>query len=524
MLVKVALVQPHIAAGKSLGVEKAPESIQALAGQLEREGYTTQMFHEKAGDKLYRKLGEFAPDYVGISTMTPNFLEGRKTAKAVKEINQNIPVILGGWHASGCVVSYLQNQESETIKEILNPESPFDFVVAGEGDLILPEMIRRIENGVKLDDLRGVGFLQDDGEIQVSIANRIQSLDNLADPSWGLPTDNYRDKRSGELDLSVHFHRACRFNCGFCSTPVVYGRGVRTFSADRAVKYIDYVLEVFKPQVITFTDEDFFANPMWVDKIVELISQRDFNGKYGVEFDTFASVNDLHRFEKRGEGWFLDKMKQVGFNSFTIGIESLNPEILRKYNKERMILPMMTKEQRAKFKWISHQQQNKMLVGHYLKCIQEAINFAYEHCILVVGDYMLGNLGENEKQVRECFEKFCNLHNLLVAYLPIFTPFPGTGMWREAYDSGKIIRDSAGNIDWSRFDASTGALDLGYDVAELRNELELQFYISERYNKDMTQEIEKAPTRIRMFRARFSYLNRLFPENKLVKNRLKELG
>ena len=240
MTKRIALVQPHIVAGKSLGIDKSPESIQALAGQLEKEGFTIKMFHEKSGDELYHKLAEFSPNSVGISTMTANFPEGRKVAKAVKEINSKTPVILGGWHASGVVQSYLKGQESETLKEILNPKSSFDFVVAGEGEIILPELIRRL--GKSIDDLKGVGFLRD-GKINISAPERIKNLDDLAYPSWeGLPIDNYRDKRDKSLlDLSVHFNRACRFDCGFCSTATVYGRGVKTVSPQKAA---DYVLDL----------------------------------------------------------------------------------------------------------------------------------------------------------------------------------------------------------------------------------------------------------------------------------------
>jgi radical SAM superfamily enzyme YgiQ (UPF0313 family) len=520
---RIALVQPHIVAGKSLGTEKAPASIQSLAAQLERDGHDIRMFHEQGGDELTQKLIEFGPRIVGISTMTANFLEGRKVADAIKSTRDGVTVILGGWHASGCAQAFLQGQESETIREVLSPESPFDYMVAGEGELVMSELVRRISSGENVEDLRGVGYLGVDG-IRVSIADRIKDLDVLADPSWkGLPVDNYRDKRTGALDLSCHFNRACRFNCGFCATPTVYGRGVRRFSPERAVNQMESLLSGLKPEVITFTDEDFFANPKWVEAIVELLEQRDLHGRYGVEFDTFASINDLHRFERDGKGEFLDRMRSVGFNSFTVGVESMNPQVLRRYNKELMILPTMSLEQRARYKKSLPEEQDEMLIQHYSDCAQRAINFAQKHGILVVGDYIFGNPGESEEQVRKGFEMFSNLKGLHLAYLPIFTPFPGTALWKEAYDSGKIVRDGSGKIDWSKFDASAGALDLGYDIAGLRNELELQFYTSERYHSDMLTAIQQDPKKAGMFKARFNYLNRLFPGNKLIEERLREL-
>ncbi|MFA6888688.1 MAG: radical SAM protein [Candidatus Woesearchaeota archaeon] len=521
---KIALVQPRINAGTSLGIEKSPESIQSLAGQLEREGYEAHMFHEPANDKLYHQLTEMNPTIVGISTMTANILDGIKVAQTVKKINPSTLVIIGGWHASGVVHAHLKNQESESIREMLYPGSPIDYIVAGEGDIVFPEIVRRVSSGKTIKDLQGVCYVNDT-EIIASVADRVRNLDDLASPSWErLPINDYRDKRSGNLDLSVHFNRACRYSCGYCSTPTVYGKGVETVSAERAANIVESVLERFNPNVMTITDEDFFANLPWVKEIVRIFTERDLTRKYNVSFDTFASINDLHRLEERGEEVFLDQMHKAGFSSFTIGIESLNPEVLKSYNKELMILPTMTKLQREKYRQSSREEQNQMLVAHYFNCAQRAIRFANKHGILVVGDYIIGNLGENEQQVRIAFEKFTRLQELHIAYIPIYTPFPGTKLWKEAYDSGKLVRTREGRIDWSRFNASAGALNLGYNVEELRNQLELDFYTSQRYQRDMGVEIERRPELIGLFRGRFNYLNRIMPGNETVETIIKKLN
>jgi len=520
---RIALVQPHIAAGSSLGIEKSPESIQSLAGQLKREGHKVQMYHEKADDRLYQDLAQFSPDYVALSTMTANFPEGKKVAREVKNMKRSTPVFLGGWHASGGVISYIRGQENETLGEILNTESPFDYVGAGEGELLLPEMIRRLEAGQLLDDLKGVGYLKN-GTIKASVSERIRDLDALADPDWdGLDVTKYRDKRTGALDLSVHFNRACRFLCGFCPTASIYGKGVSSFSPERSVEYMAFLLDKFGPQVLTFTDEDFFANPKWVERLVQLMNQYEFNQQYGVQFDTFASVNDLYKLEKNDRGDFLDDMKNTGFGSFTMGVESLRAQILRKYNKELMILPMMTSEEKEIYRHADVDIQDRMLVSIYSDRVQRAVNFAHKHRLLVVGDYIVGNPDETEEQTREGFTRFSGMNNLYVAYIPVYTPFPGTDLWKEAYDSGKLKRDKEGNIDWASFDASKGALDLDYDVKGLRDRLEIEFYTSDRYQADMRQELSFNPESIGMFKGRFNYLNNLFPGNTVVEETVRYL-
>lgn len=512
MVVKrIALIQPLFPRGKSLGIQKAPESIMVLAGLLEKLGYCVCMFHEAVGAKLQEEIEFFSPDFVGISTMTPNFPEGRRIAMELKLWRPKLPIALGGWHASGCVHAYLSGQENESIRELLNPCSPFDYVVAGEGEEALPYLLRCLVNDSPIQPGNGISFFND-GQMWVNPSVRVKNLEQLPWPSWsGLNVGSYRDQRSGALDLSVHFNRSCRFKCGFCSTPVVYGQGVRTIPAREAVEYIEYLVERFRPQVITFTDEDFFAQPRWVDELVGLLKNRNFASKYGVSFDTFASVNDLHRYREQNHAGFLDRMTAAGFRSFTIGIESFNPEVLIRYNKEQMILPMMSREERRAYAGLELRQKRVMLVKHYHQRVQEAINFACEHDLLVVGDYMIGNLGESVADVRMGFKMFKRLHNLVVAYIPVFTPFPGTSVWAEAYSSGCLPRLNDGGINWGCFDASSGVIDQGYDVAAIRNEMEIQFYTSDRYWEDMNKMLHLKPESRAMFEGRFNYLDREFP-------------
>jgi len=323
--------------------------------------------------------------------------------------------------------------------------------------------------------------------------------------------------------LSVHSHRACRFNCGFCSTSTVYGKGVTSFSPERTIQYIEKLLQEQAPSVITFTDEDFFADISWVERIVSILEETGLNKKYGVSFDTFASINDLVKIKRFGPKDLLKRMANVGFSSFTIGVESLNPKILKKYNKPPMIMAMMTPEQKEEYRQSSEENQNEMLTNFHFEFAQEAIDFAHENGILVVGDYMVGNPDESEKEVKVGFEKFSSLKNLFIAYIPTYTPFPGTKLWREAYESGLLARTESGEIDWAKFDASAGALNLGYDIENLRNRLEVEFYTSERYRTDMLNELSIHPELLALFKSRFNYIKNTFGENETVEERLREL-
>jgi len=502
---KIALIQPESRRSSSLGIKKSPESLQVLAGQL-KDDYNVRMYHAPV-ESACKDIVSFKPDCVGISAMSVNFPDAKKLAKDLKKQMPGISIVLGGWHVSGAAVSFQKGVERETMDEIFSPSSPFDYGIMGEGDLVFPELLGRLGAHSAIDNLPGLVQYRD-GQIMINSPQRVKDLHALAYPFWdGLDVGSYRDLRNGNLDLSVHFNRACRFACGFCSTSSVYGKGVLQTSPEKAVDYIVSLLERFKPNVITFTDEDFFANKGWVRSLVALLHGKKLHERYGVVFDTFASVNDLHYLEKFNEAALLGKMREAGFSSFTIGIESLNPKTLLKYGKEeRMILPMMTKGQRDAYGKLTGEEKEKMLVDFYQQAVQRAINLASANGILIVGDYIVGNTGETKEEVGRGFSRFGSLQNLYLAYIPVFTPFPGTGLWGEAYNSGKLKRTAEGGIDWSNFDAGDGAMDLGYDIASFRNQLEFEFYTSERYQKDMFSCIGRSPAMVGMFKSRFGFL------------------
>ncbi|MDD3861593.1 MAG: radical SAM protein [Candidatus Gracilibacteria bacterium] len=503
---KIALIQPIIKDGNSLGIQKSPTGIQSLAGQFIKTPHEVRLFHSEEGVALDKSLAEFTPDIVGISTMTPSFPAGRRIAQTVKATRKDIVIILGGWHASGCVAAYNKGQETESLGEILREDSPFDYVFSGEGELALPEIVDKIARGESITEIPGIGFRDTEG-IRLNTAHRIRDLNVLEDPSWeGLNHNIYRDKRTRNLDLSVHAKRACRFNCGFCSTPTVYGRGISSFTPSRAIEYILKLISEKSPEVITFTDEDFFANMKWVEELVTIMEERGFGETVKVDIDTFASINDLLRMDEE----LLKRMKKVGFGSFTIGIESFNAKTLKKYNKEPMIRAMLTSEQK---------ESGRDLSDLYFECAQKAIDKAQRNGILVCGDYIIGNFGESREEVLEGFAKFSELKGLLIAYIPLFTPFPGTALWKEAYESGKIKRLPNGDMDWESFNASFGAFTTEYgDMEKFRDELELRFYTSVRYISDMLEAIKTRPELLPMFEGRFSRFREVFANNQPPQN------
>lgn len=503
---EIALIQPADLDDPNT-LKKPPSGIMSIAGQV-----TATMFHGKAEEARPYVEGK---DIVGVSTMTDSFTDGIKVARMAKEVNEQVLTVLGGYHASGCAKSHKDEDETETLSEILDH---FDIAVWGEGEIVM----QKLAVGEPLEEIPGVCYRDADGEIVINWPETIRDLDSLKKPSRdGLPFDKYK-QRSGKKDLSLESKRACSNRCKFCATESVHGKRVRFKSPQRAFEEFQELVEEYKPAAITFTDEDFFAKTEWVRQFVDLLKTYDHN----VQIDTFAKTNDLCKIADMEDGEeFMAEMKEVGFSSFTIGIESFNAEMLRKHNKDQMILATMTREERTAYKKLPRDQQNKLLVAQHFQTTQKAINFAHKHGIQIMGDYMIGNLGETVEEVLEGFELFMKLRNMHFIYCPIFKPFPGTGLWKEAYDSDKIRRTEAGGIDWDSYKDRKTALMLDYDVEKLAYKLEVSFYTNEEYVQAVEAEIAANPEQKAEFVGLFKYLaEHRYPESEEVKRVLERLS
>src|SRR5215475_14939157 len=115
----------------------APLGILAVATPLLRAGYSVKLVDSTITANFKKRVLEEVRDALClcISLVTgPMIRETVEIAGAVKTWNPDFPVILGGWHPS-----LLPKQTLE---------SPFvDYVVRGQGEETLLELVRHIESG-----------------------------------------------------------------------------------------------------------------------------------------------------------------------------------------------------------------------------------------------------------------------------------------------------------------------------------------------------------------------------------------
>ncbi|MBU0929645.1 MAG: B12-binding domain-containing radical SAM protein [Nanoarchaeota archaeon] len=393
-------------------------SLASLAAVLEQEKVDTQVLDLSTSldplKDLSEKLQEFNPEYLGVTFTTPLYNEAKEIANMAKNYNKKIITIAGGVHPSAL--------PRETLEE-----TKFDIVVLGEGEVTLKELIK----SKHLKDIKGIGY-KDKEEIKINPRRElIKDLDTLPLPAWHLfDLKKYkasklttRNQPVGPIETS----RGCVYGCTYCNKDI-FGRTFRFKSPEKVIKEIEHMLDSgFKE--IHIWDDNFSTKLDRAKKICDLIIEKGLNKKFtwvlacGVRCDCIDEE-------------FIRKVKEAGCYSIYLGVETGNPELLKKINK-----------------------------GETLEQIKKAFDLCKKVGIETVAFYMLGLPGETIETMNQTI-KFSKELDSDYAKFTITVPFPSTPLFYEWEKQG-IIKTK----DWSKYNFHSASKvydhpNLSWDILE----------------------------------------------------------
>ena len=204
-----------------------------------------------------------------------------------------VPVMIGGFHVSGCLAMLPELQAD--LKTTLDlGVSMFAGELEGRMDKILQEASN--------------GTLQ-------PIYNYLKDLPSLeSEPTPILPVEHLR--RTFQQLASFDAGRGCPYQCSFCTIINVQGRKSRRRSADDVERTIR---EHYEQGIRHFfiTDDNLARNKDWeaiFDRIIELRERDKMHIRLMVQVDTLC-----HKIPN-----FIEKAVRAGTNRVLVGLESIN--------------------------------------------------------------------------------------------------------------------------------------------------------------------------------------------------------
>lgn len=242
------------------------------------------------------------PDIVCFSCYIWNIEAILSLCNDFKSVNPDIPIVLGGPE-----VSY-------DAAEVLN-KNPIDFVIRGEGEKTLKELLEAIKFKGNYTHIRGLIYKDGTEIIENRERELISSLDMIPFPyKSNLP--KYKNKT-----IYYESSRGCPFNCSYCLSSTI--KGVRFFSLDRVKKDLAYLMEN-EIEEVKFVDRTFNCNEDRAIQIMQYILDKNIRTKFHFEIGA-----DLISTE------FLDFLMKVpeGIFDFEIGIQSTFTPALKAVNR-----------------------------------------------------------------------------------------------------------------------------------------------------------------------------------------------
>ncbi len=226
------------------------------------------------------------PDYIGIATQSCARGSVYQIIRAIKKNDNKVKIILGGPFAS--------------LKfELLLRNFAVDFVIIGDGEITLNQLIDCIDNKDNLSDVDGIAYIGSGKLCVTQEREKISNLDQLLYPAFHLfkdfnermafpknlgPLPNFLlGKRCTTLKdaLLMLSSRGCIYSCNFCPMSKITKHKIRFHSPEYFVNMVEYFHEKYSISDFVFGDNFFTLRKERVLKICELILQKKLKIKWG---------------------------------------------------------------------------------------------------------------------------------------------------------------------------------------------------------------------------------------------------
>ncbi len=381
---KIVCIEPRNPRTHVFSAFKLPRLAMPLLGTLLRDkGHEVTVFLEEWGEIDEGLVRE--ADLVLISTITSTAPRAYALADRYRK-TWGRKVVLGGPH-----VTFLPEEALEHA----------DFVIRGEGEHTVLELVEVLEEGEVPENIPGLSFWRNGEKVHNPPRQSFTDLDALPVPDFGLVPGVSREQMRIYPTMTS---RGCPYGCIFCSVIAMFGRKYRYRSTELILEELQDIQE---GQHVFFYDDNFAANPARTKELLEGLLRQGFKGVWSSQ----VRIDIYHDKE------LLELMKRSRCFVVYIGLESVNPETLKAFRKG-----------------ITYQE------------IEEGVRTFHRYGIRVHGMFVIGADTDTEETIWATLE-FARAVNLDSAQFLILTPIPGSKLFAIYREAGRIF-----DFRWDLYD------------------------------------------------------------------------
>lgn len=293
------------------------------ASLLRNNGFEVNLFDTNLRDNPYEietLLMESKPKYLVIYDDGFNYL----TKMCLTNMREACFEMIKIGKSYNCKIIVCSSDATDHYEKYLNQGA--EFVIRGEGELTLLELVNALEKGQSYQEIQGIVFKENDDIKVNSSRNVLQHLDDLPLPAWDLVDINsYKNvwkQSKQEFTLNIATTRGCPYKCNWCAKPI-YGNRYNAHSPEYIVNEIKYLKDKFDVSRFWMCDDIFGLKPNWVQEFNQLLKEKDIKISYFIQ-----SRVDLLLKEDT-----IDALAESGLEEVWVGAESGSQRILDAMDK-----------------------------------------------------------------------------------------------------------------------------------------------------------------------------------------------
>ena len=420
---KVALVRaPLLGTGRSINNEATPcLAFAYIAAYVRRRGYECTIVDAIGGGlNRYWPLPNYPgyqcqgmtfdeviagippdTDVIGFSAMFSG--EWPILRDLIMRVRQHLPratLVAGGEHITALTEYSLRDCPA------------LDVCIRGEGEHSFFEVLECLMEGEDAHKVNGVGFLDANGSYVETVGlPRIRDIDNIPWPEWpaGYMETFWKAEKSygvlTERDMPMMVSRGCPFQCTFCSSPSMWTTRYVLRSVDDVIAEIRYHLSHYKITAIQLYDLTAITKKRWAVEFCQRLISEGIRLNWSLPSGTRSEALDEET---------LRLLKETGCNYLVYAPESGSPRTLKAIKKQ-ISLPALT----------------------------QSVLTAKRLGLVVRTNLIIGFPDETRADVFRTVWYGLRLaaRGVDEVSINIFSPYPGTELFRDLVAAGKISID-----------------------------------------------------------------------------------
>ena len=366
------------------------EFIDALSEGMNDKSYSRGMYKVgMSNEEIISQIKKIDPEIIGLSVMfSINWNNIVSLCKLIKLKFPEKVLVLGGTHVCADTNNALK-------------ESGADYIIRGEGEYALPELLDQLNNHNKPDSIVQAELISNLNELSFP-ARELLDIDKYF---YFGKTHNIHGISGLDRWATIITSRGCPYNCTFCSIHNSMGKKYRARSAENVLAEIDYLVKEYNITDLVFEDDNLIFNKDRFHTICEKLIQRNYNLR-----------------------WYI-------------------PNGIRSENLDQDLLSLMKKSGCQKI-WIAPESGDQYIIDHIigkklnLKKIESVVEIAKIVDLDVACFFVVGFPGEKKENLKNTYQFMKKLYKkgLSKHWIAYATPFLGTNLYEICFKKNLLKR------------------------------------------------------------------------------------